>query len=517
MGDKTSDLPEAESSEGSWRERHLLGTISRHSLVGIAVLEGGRITYANDALLKIVGISREEVYAMEPDVFPKLLHPDDRKTVLSYYAKRMAQAPGVPEQYNVRILARDGTVKWASSRAERVEFDGRPMLIVSLVDITEWKQTEEALRTSEARYRNLFDLAPIGIAIVSIDETVIAVNDAVMQMISWPRKRLLGMNLADLEAMLPGVMGPVRQAFARVRNGEKVEAIQVELSARPERSAWLEILVSLPEEEGTSRFFHVIIRDVTAVKSAEQEKRALEMQLRHQQKLEAIGTLAAGLAHEINNPIAGILNFAQIIARRSDEKDAAREFADGIIAESWRVSEIVRSLLAFSRQEKAARVTSRLNDLVDATLRLTGTLLKKDRIDLQVDIPEDLPPVRCSSQQIQQVLMNVLTNARDAVIERYPEPDERAAIAVVGRIVEKQGATWTRITVTDGGIGIRSEIADRIFEPFFTTKPFNTGTGLGLSVSYGIVREHGGALWFESDEENGTRFHLDLPADASDS
>ncbi len=517
MGAKPSDSPEPGISEGSWQERHLLGAISRHSLVGIAVLEDGRITYVNDAVLKIVGISREEVYTMERGGFAQMIHPEDRKMTLSYYAKRMAGDPDVPEQYDIRVLARDGRVRWVSNRAERIEIDGKPMLVSSIVDITERKEAEGALRTSEARYRNLFDLAPIGIAMVSIDETIIAVNDAVMQMISWPRERLLGMNLADLEAMFPRIMGPVRQAFAGVRNSEKVEAVQVELTANPELSAWLEILVTMPEEEGTSRYFHVIIRDVTAVKSAEQEKRALEMQLRHQQKLEAIGTLAAGLAHEINNPIAGILNYAQIIARRSGEKDSAREYADGIIAESWRVSEIVRSLLAFSRQERSARVTNRLDDVVDATLMLVRTLLKKDRIALEVDIPEDLPPVCCSSQQIQQVLMNILTNARDALVERYPEQDGRTAISVVGSVFDRQGTIWTRITVQDRGVGIRPEIADRVFEPFFTTKPFDTGTGLGLSVSYGIVREHGGELWFESDEEKGTRFHLDLPADTSES
>jgi signal transduction histidine kinase len=335
-----------------------------------------------------------------------------------------------------------------------------------------------------------------------------------MGMAAWPRERLIGINFTHLERAVPGALGPVREALARVRRGETVEPIQIELTADRERSMWVEVMVTLSDEGSSSRYFNVILRDITATKTAEKEKRALEMQLRHQQKLEAIGTLAAGVAHEINNPITGILNYAQIIARRAGERDESREYAEAIMAESWRISEIVTNLLAFSRQEKKIRVPCQLDAVVDITLRLVRTLLRKDQIDVQVAVPDDLPPVTCSSQQIQQVLMNLLNNARDALVERYPGEHENNRITVTGRIVRKNGGDWARITVTDRGVGIRPDVADRIFEPFFTTKSSETGTGLGLSVSYGIVKEHGGDLWFESDEENGTRFHLDLPADA---
>jgi PAS domain S-box-containing protein len=372
------------------QERHLLRAISRHSLVGMAVIEAGRVTYANDAVVNITGRSRAELYAMEPGGFTAVIHPDDREATMAYFAKRMAGEPGVPEQYDVRIVAADGSVKWVANRAESVEIGGKQVLVASIVDIT-------------------------------------------------------------------------------------------------------------------------------AAKSAESEKRDLEAQLRQHQKLEAVGTLAAGVAHEINNPITGILNYAQIIAKRSDENEEIRQFAEGIISESWQVSSIVKNLLAFSRQERMVRTPHRIGDIMEDTLLLVRTLLRRDQIGLEVKLPDDLPPVACRAQQIQQVLMNLLTNARDALLERHPGDEVGKTIAVTGEAFEKGGADWIRLTVSDHGAGIRPEIANRVFDPFFTTKPFGTGTGLGLSVSYGIVHEHGGELHFESDESRGTRFHLDLPVEADGS
>ena len=139
--------------------------------------------------------------------------------------------------------------------------------------------------------------------------------------------------------------------------------------------------------------------------------------------------------------------------------------------------------------------------------------MRHDQIDLQVDIPEDLPKFKCRSQQIQQVLMNLMTNARDALNARYPDYSPQKQLRVSARLLEKDGRRYIRTTVEDFGTGIEPEIRDRIFDPFFTTKPKETGTGLGLSISYGIVRNHRGELILESEPGQYTRFHMDLPVD----
>lgn len=247
-------------------------------------------------------------------------------------------------------------------------------------------------------------------------------------------------------------------------------------------------------------------RDIT-------EKRKMEEHLMQSQKIESIGTLAGGVAHEINNPINGIMNYAQLILDGMDAKNPLGEFAREILNETRRIAVIVRNLLTFSRHEKQSHSPAKLSDIVTAVLSLIQTVMRHDQVLLEVDIPEGLPSIKCRSQQIQQVLMNLLTNARDALNSKYPgySPDKRLAISA--GLIQKAGRNFIRTTVEDNGTGISPEILDRIFDPFFTTKPKETGTGLGLSISYGIIRDHGGELIAECEPGRGTRFYMDLSVD----
>ncbi len=239
----------------------------------------------------------------------------------------------------------------------------------------------------------------------------------------------------------------------------------------------------------------------------------MRAQSRQQQKLESIGTLAGGVAHEINNPINVIMNHGQLISDRLDPESPLQEFAEGIGQETERVAQIVRNLLAFARHEKQSHSPANIADIVNDTISLICTIIRRDQITLEVDVPADLPKFKCRSQQIQQVLMNLLTNARDALNERYPEYDPDKRIALTVRLCEKEGRRWLRTTVENHGAGIPDEIRERLFDPFFTTKDRTKGTGLGLSISHGIVQDHHGELSFESVRDQYTRFYLDLPVD----
>jgi len=253
-------------------------------------------------------------------------------------------------------------------------------------------------------------------------------------------------------------------------------------------------------------------REIAERAIAEHEKRALEAHLHQTQKLEAIGTLASGVAHEINNPLTGIINYAELIGSRVKDPKL-RDFAAGIQEEGDRIASIVRSLLSFARQDKDEHSTAHIPDIVDASLSLLGALMRKEQISIQLDIEEDLPPVRCRSQQIQQVLVNLLTNARDALNARHPEFDRDKIVRISATSYQQDGNAYLRLTVEDHGIGIPSDRADSIFDPFFTTKPKEKGTGLGLSISYGIIREHGGRLSLDIETPGVTKFHVDLPVE----
>mgnify|MGYP000893352477 CR=1 FL=1 len=238
-----------------------------------------------------------------------------------------------------------------------------------------------------------------------------------------------------------------------------------------------------------------------------------EIQLRQEQKLSSIGTLASGVAHEINNPLTGVINFAQLIHDRLPGDHAEqREYANQIIVESMRISRIVSSLLVFSRQEKQVARTEQVTAVLESIMMLAGRLLEKSFIEISTNIQDNLPPVICIAPQLQQVILNLLTNARDALNQRFPDYDPRKTIRISAAVVQTEKGPCVRIGVHDNGGGIPESIAQRVFDPFFTTKTSDYGTGLGLAISYGIIQEHNGRLWFESRPGEGTDFYIDLPA-----
>jgi signal transduction histidine kinase len=246
------------------------------------------------------------------------------------------------------------------------------------------------------------------------------------------------------------------------------------------------------------------------------ERKRLEARLRQQQRLESVGTLASGVAHEINNPVQGILNYAELIAECPNDPETVREFAGEIERESNRVAAIVRKLLAFSRQEPEQSFEHcTVRSVIDDTLALVHAVLRKDQITVDIDVPEGLPQIECRIQQIQQVIMNLVTNARDALNERYQPFDEAKRIAIRARAPTRDGRMWVRISVADRAGGIPKDVRARIFDPFFTTKGREQGTGLGLAVSHGIAVDHGGELSVESELGIGSTFHLDLPVGGS--
>ncbi len=246
---------------------------------------------------------------------------------------------------------------------------------------------------------------------------------------------------------------------------------------------------------------------------ANKEKSIMVAYLNQQQRLDSIGTLAGGVAHEINNPINGIMNYGQLILDSLDADSENAEYAKEIIFETNRIAVIVKNLLQFSRNEKEEHNYANVKNIIEQTLSLIKTVIKHDQIDLQIDVPEDLPQLKCISQQIQQVIMNLMTNSRDALNEKYEGYHEDKIIKLYCKQFNKENHKWIRITVEDHGNGIPEAIKEKVFEPFFSSKSRDAGTGLGLSISHGIIKDHHGELSFETKEGFYTKFYLDLPVD----
>jgi signal transduction histidine kinase len=260
-------------------------------------------------------------------------------------------------------------------------------------------------------------------------------------------------------------------------------------------------------------YLYSIITDVSEKKKFEAATREMEHKIHQQQRLESIGTLAGGVAHEINNPINGIMNFAQLIKEDCNENSDVRLYSDMIIAESERISSIVKNLLHFSRYDKVIQSFSNIDDIIYNTISLVNVTFKKDQINIQLNLSDNLPKIRCRSQQIQQVFMNLLTNGRDALNEKFPDFDEEKKIDVHVYPITIHQKEWVVLSVKDHGNGIHPSIINRIFEPFFSTKPKDKGTGLGLSISFGIVKDHHGKIEVESEAGNYSCFNVYLPVD----
>ncbi len=253
----------------------------------------------------------------------------------------------------------------------------------------------------------------------------------------------------------------------------------------------------------------------TKVAERTQELRNAHQKLRQSDRLASLGQLAASVAHEINNPISGVLNLSMLMQRilkddgiPPERVPEFRKYLSQVASETSRVGRIVSDLLAFSRRSKLQRVAADLNKIVAATISLVSYKLKTANVDVDLDLAKDLPPVACDSSQIQQVVLNLVLNGAEASQSRA---ERRLAIRTR---VDGDGSV-VELSVEDNGEGIRPDNLSRIFDPFFTTKPEGKGVGLGLAVSYGIVEAHGGDIAVKSRPGEGTVFTVTLPVSRS--
>jgi PAS domain S-box-containing protein len=353
---------------------------------------------------------------------------------------------------------------------------------------------ESAETPSELHWRPrtaLVERCSEGVAIV-VDGQIRFANEALARICERDRASLIGSPLTMI------IYPNDRHRFSDGSNipleGESPSAERVLRMVRADgTTCWvgMRVFEIEPDEAGE---LVVYVRDITDKRRYCEQHAHFEAHLRQQQKIEAISTLASGVAHEINNPINIVMNYAELIIARSEPESPIIPFAHEIIDESQRIATIVRNLLSFAREERENVQPAKVETIIETTLSLLREVLNRHDTELEVEIEENIPPIDCQVQQIQQVLMNLVTNSLDALKKHSKERGFDKRIAV--RAAAREG--FVRITVEDNGPGVPADIADRVFDPFFTTKPLDKGTGLGLAVSHGIVKKHGGSLTLES-------------------
>ena len=463
----------------------------------------GHFTYVNPTAARIMKYDEGELIGRH---FMTLIRRDFRADAGDLYSRQLIER--TPNTYFEFVaVTKSGEPLWLGQHVQLV-YEGDAVVGVQAIarDITRQKDAEERLRRSEARYRSLIQGAAYGIYRSTFDGTILDANPALAHMLGYGApEELVSRNMSDLyrspedRARLIERFGHQRFGSADVSWKKKDGTpVLVRLTAR----------IVDREEDGTA-CFEGIAEDVTA-------RRALEEQLRQAQKMEAVGRLARGVAHDFNNVLAAILGCADLMALRLAPGDPNLQDAEEIQKAAERGATLTRQLLAFSRRQV---IEPQLLDL-HAVVHGFESMLRRltDNVELQLHTPGPPPFVRAEPGQVEQVLLNLVVNARDAmpdggtidVVAEAVELSEPAILAYPGMAAGR----YARITVRDTGVGIDPEAQRHVFEPFFSTKDPDKGTGLGLSIVYGIAKEAGGTVTFSSmstGPSRGTTFEVLLP------
>jgi two-component system, cell cycle sensor histidine kinase and response regulator CckA len=435
----------------------------------------------------LVGMTVQELFAGRGDNYASLAAYKE--------ALREGRPAGFELEWNER--------KW-KVRIEPVREDGKITGIVgAALDVTGEEEARRALEQQRTQLRELFDRSPEGIVLVDDQDVILDVNTEFQRMFGYKRAEVMGRPVNDL--IVPeGRFAEAVNITRRVAGGERIET---EAVRRRKDGTLVDVsILATPVNLGEERRVFGIYRDIT-------QQKATELQLLHSQRLEAVGQLAGGVAHDFNNILTVILGQAHSLLEEARDEELRKDLTQ-IEAAANRAANLTRQLLTFSRRDMVALEPVDLNDFIgEARDFLDRTI--GDQIELETELGEGLSPILADPGQLHQVLMNLLINARDAmpgggkVLVRTRAMPPRAGY---DGEVDPHARGWVQLEVEDNGCGMTDEQAARIFEPFFTTKPRGQGTGLGMSTVYGIVERAGGTIDVETEKDRGALFRIRLPA-----
>ncbi len=438
-----------------------------------------RIDFVSDHVETMLGYSIEE-WLGTPNFWLSIVHEEDKERAGREAVARFKSARGGTSEF--RWVARDGRVLWVEARSTVVtDEDGKPMGMRGVtMDITDRKRAEEALKESEERYRDMVENAHDIIYTHDLKGNVTSVNAAVEPITGYTREEALRMNVA--QTIAPEHHELARQSVARKLAGEKVTAYDLEIIAKDGHRIAVEVNMALIFQNGVPIGLQGIARDVTA-------RKKLETQLRQAQRMEAIGLLAGGIAHDFNNLCSIIIGYSELGMHRTQAEDPLRNNLKEIRRAGERAATLTRQLLAFGRNGEDVELRTVLNPVLGS--------------------------VRADPGQVEQVLMNLAINARDAMPEGGTLTIETDNVFLPEEFVEQPFAVtpgpYVKVIVSDTGTGMDERTEARIFEPFFTTKEPGKGTGLGLSTVYGIIKQSEGYILVNSEVGLGTSFQIYLP------
>jgi PAS domain S-box-containing protein len=465
--------------------------------------EDFRIVDVNPAYEKLSGYARDEVIGSRELT---LRVPEDNRDRLEVHRRALG---GQSLRVESKAMAKDGTRLYLDVYVVPMSYAGRPHVLYVGRDITERKAAEERLQASEEQYREIFNATDEALVLRDASFQIVDVNRAYEVMSGYTRAEVIGNDGLTFSA-------PERRAerIALHQRALAGEQVRFEVTGRSKEGREFVVEVRLvPILYRGEPHVLQIGQEVTARLTADAERAELEAQLRQAQKMEAIGQLTGGIAHDFNNILQGILGNLTLASERQADLGDARlgKYLERAQHSAQRARELIAQMLTFSRGQRGARRMVALPDLVrDASKLLRSTL--PSTIDLRLSLDDMLPQLEVDPVQVEQVLLNLCINARDAMkgtgairIGLRPVPRIRAVCASCRQKVEGR---FIELSVRDTGPGIPPEVMERMFEPFFSTKEVGRGTGMGLSLAHGIVHEHGGHILVDCIQNERTKFRV---------
>lgn len=463
-----------------------------------------RIVLVNRQAEKLFGYEREELLGETVEkLVPGPLRNRHVEHYASFYSNPLTRSMG--EGLDLVAQRKDGSHIPVEISLSPLETEGGVLVSSIIRDISERRQAEKALQESEERYRQLVEVSPEAIVVHSEGKILFANRAGVEIHGAKNIEEIVGKSVLDFQA--PEARARIKERLKKVyEEGAQVPPIEVQLRGLDGKVRDVESTVGRIIFDGKVAGMSVV-RDIT-------ERKQLEAQLMQAQKMEAVGQLAGGVAHDFNNLLMLIGGYSELLLNQLREKDPLRANVEEIYKATERATSLTQQLLAFSRKQVMIPKVLDLNDVVADTERMLRRLIGED-IELVTELAQDLGRVRADPGQMDQVIMNLAVNSRDAMpqggklIIETANTELGKAYSVQHQPVEP--GSYVMLAVTDTGSGMSEETLARIFEPFYTTKEKGRGTGLGLSTVYGIVRQSGGYVWAYSELGIGTTFKIYLP------
>ncbi|MDD4985913.1 MAG: PAS domain S-box protein [Dehalococcoidales bacterium] len=494
------DITERKATEDQLRQsEEKYSTLVERANDGICIIQDRLVKFTNSRLAEMWGGIVGEIINTP---FLNYIHPDNLPMVVDYYSRRM-RGEQSPDIYETVLVRKDGSKVYAELSVGVIEYLGRPAELAIVRDITERKGMEKELEQERA----LFVSGP------TVVFKWLATKGWPIDYASPNVYGLLGYSAEDLtdgkqlfrDMLYPDDVLRIIEENKRAeqRKGQRILIGEYRIVTRDSKIKWVhEHTVLVRDEEGAVKYHHGYVTDITEQKKAEVEKREMEKKAQITSRLASIGEMASGIAHEINNPLTSVVGFSELLMEKDLPKDL-REDVETIHSGAERVAGIVKGLLTFARQHKPVRNRTGINEIIGSTLALRKYALETSNIEVITLLDNELPWTVADAGQLQQVFLNIIVNAEAEMKKAHGR----------GRLTirTERAGDRIRISFADDGPGIAGENLERIFDPFFTTKEVGEGTGLGLSLAHGIIAEHNGALYAESEEGKGAAFFVELP------